>query len=221
MKRRNFLKYTSAGVIVPSLAGSIGAKALGFSPLVSALNNLPANDKAVVLIYLNGGNDGLNTVVPLDQLSKLHDVRPHVSLPESSLLNLEGTSVGLHPSMQGFKSLYEEDRLQIVQGVGYPNQDYSHFRSTDIWMSGSDADEVVSSGLPGRYLNYEFPNYPLEYPNENMPDPLAIEIGWNSSLLFQGQAASMGMVVSNVEDFYQLVDNAVEPGPDNNAGDKI
>ncbi len=221
MKRRNFLKYTSAGVLIPSLAGGIGAKAFGLSPLTSALFNVPENDKVVVLIYLAGGNDGLNTVVPLDQLSKLNNVRPHVIMPESSLLRLEGTQVALHPAMKGFKNLFEEDRLQIIQSVGYPNQNYSHFRSTDIWMSGSDADTLVNSGLPGRYLNYEFPNYPVEYPNTEMPDPLAIELGWNSSLLFQGPSASMGMVINNADDFYGLVGGEVEPAPDTNAGDKI
>lgn len=221
MKRRNFLKYTGAGVVVPSLMGGLGAKALGLSPLTTALSNSPANDKVIVLVYLNGGNDGLNTVVPLDQLSKLNNARPHVILPESSLLNLEGTQVGLHPSLTGFKNLYDEDRLQIIQNVGYPNQDYSHFRSTDIWMSGSDTDQVINSGVPGRYLGYEFPNYPVEYPNADMPDPLAIEIGWNSSLLFQGPSAYMGMVINSTDDFYGLVGGEVEPAPDTNAGDRI
>lgn len=221
MKRRNFLKYTSAGVVVPSIVGGLGAKALGLSPLTSALNNSPANDKVIVLVYLNGGNDGLNTVVPLDQLSKLNNARPHVILPESKLLNLEGTTVGLHPSMSGLKNLYDEDRLQIVQGVGYPNQDFSHFRSTDIWMSGSDANQVINSGVPGRYLGYEFPNYPVEYPNSDMPDPLAIEIGWNSSLLFQGPTASMGMVINSTDDFYGLVGGEVEAAADTNAGERI
>lgn len=221
MKRRNFLKYTGAGVVVPSLAGGIGAKAFGLSPFASALASEPENDKVLVLVYLNGGNDGLNTVIPLDQLSSLNAVRPHVMLPESSLLPLEGTNVALHPSMQGFKELYDEDRLQIIQGVGYPNPNFSHFRSTDIWMSGSDSDEIINNGLPGRYLSYEYPNYPVEYPNPEMPDPLAIEIGWNSSLLFQGTASSMGMVISDPEYFYGLVGGEVAPAPDTNAGEKI
>jgi len=221
MKRRNFLKYTGAGVVVPSLAGGIGAKAMGFSPLTAALSAAPANDNIIVLVYLAGGNDGLNTVVPLDQLSKLNNVRPHVIMPESSLLNLEGTSVGLHSAMTGFKNLYDEERLQIVQGVGYPDQDFSHFRSTDIWMSGSDSDVVIPNGLAGRYLNYEYPNYPTAYPNTDMPDPLAVEIGWNGSLVFQGQSASMGMVINSTDDFYNLIQEEVEPAPDTNAGERI
>lgn len=221
MNRRNFLKYTGAGVVVPSIVGGIGAKAVGMSPLTSALASAPANDNVIVLIYLAGGNDGLNSVVPMDQLSALNEVRPHVVLPESSLLHLNGTSIGLHPSMSGFRDLYNENRLQIVQGVGYPNQDFSHFRSTDIWMSGSDSDVVVSNGLPGRYLNYEYPNYPTEYPNNEMPDPLAIELGWNGSLIFQGQSVSMGMVINSADDFYNLIQEEVEPAPDTNAGERI
>lgn len=221
MKRRDFLKYTSAGVVIPSIAGPFGAKALGFSPLASALTTTPANDNVMVFIYLNGGNDGLNTVIPLDQLSNLNKVRPHVILPDSSLIHLPGSEVALHPSLQKLSNIYNEGKMQIIQNVGYPNQNFSHFRSTDIWMSGSDADTLINSGLPGRYLNYEYPNYPVEYPNSDMPDPLAVEIGWNSSLLFQGPSASMGMVINNPDSFYQLVDNVVEDAPDNNAGERI
>jgi len=221
MKRRNFLKYTSAGVVVPSLVGGLGAKALGISPLTSALASTPMNDNVMVLVYLAGGNDGLNTVVPLDQLSTLNKVRPHVILPESSLLNLQGSSVGLHPSLSGFRDLYNEERLQIVQNVGYPNQDFSHFRSTDIWMSGSDENVVLPHGLAGRYLNYEYPNFPVEYPNSDMPDPLAIEIGWTGSLIFQGQSASMGMVINSTDSFYNLIQEEVEQAPNSNAGDRI
>ncbi|WP_235296436.1 DUF1501 domain-containing protein [Portibacter marinus] len=221
MKRRDFLKYTSAGVVVPTLAGGIGAKALGYSPLTSALAMTPQNDNVIVLIYLAGGNDGLNTVVPMDQLSALNSVRPHVILPENSLLKLNGTSVGLHPSLTGFRDLYNEERLQIVQNVGYPNQDFSHFRSTDIWMSGSDENVVLPHGLAGRYLNYEYPNFPTEYPNSDMPDPLAIELGWTGSLIFQGQSASMGMVINSTDSFYNLIQEEVEPAPDSNAGERI
>ncbi|GLR17200.1 DUF1501 domain-containing protein [Portibacter lacus] len=221
MKRRNFLKYTSAGVVIPSLAGGIGAKALGFTPLTSALAATPMNDKVVVMIYLAGGNDGLNTVVPLDQLSKLNNARPHVIMPDSSLLKLDGTNVALHPAMAGFKDLFDEDRLQIIQSVGYPNQDFSHFRSADIWMSGSDADVVISNGVPGRYLNYEYPNYPADYPNDEMTDPLAIELGWSGSMIFQGQTNSMGMVINSADDFYNLIQEEVEPAPDTNAGERI
>jgi uncharacterized protein (DUF1501 family) len=88
--------------------------------LVSLLRKAADSDRVLVLIFLQGGNDGLNTVVPLDQLSKLSGVRPHVILPENKLLKLSGSSTGLHPSLDFFKSLYNEGRLEIIQSVGYP-----------------------------------------------------------------------------------------------------
>ncbi len=178
-------------------------------------------DKVLVLIYLQGGNDGLNTVIPVDQLSALHSVRPQVVLPDNKILKLSGTNVALHPALDGFKSLYNEGKLEIIQSVGYPQQNYSHFRSTDIWMSGSDATKLVPSGWAGRYLNNGYPDFPQGYPNTTTPDPLAIELGYGSSLIFQGPTANMSMVISDPTSFYQLVNNQEESAPDTDAGDKL
>ncbi len=219
MKRRAFLHHVSHSIAIPSLVGSFGL--LAPKRLSSFLRLAADTDKVLVLIYLQGGNDGLNTVVPLDQLSSLNIVRPQVVLPESAILKLNGTQVGLHPSLSGFRSLYQEGRLEIIQSVGYPQQNYSHFRSNDIWMSGSDSTTYVNSGWTGRYLNHEHPDFPIGYPNTTVPDPLAIELGYGSSMLFQGPTANMSMVISNPNAFYQLVDNLEETAPDTDAGDKL
>ena len=137
----------------------------------SALGNWLAlggteTDRVLVIIQMAGGNDGLNTVIPMDQMSAYQTVRPHVALPENSLLQLTGTDqVKLHPALSGLRDLYDQGNLSIVQNVGYPNQDYSHFRSMDIWMTGSSSNEVINSGWAGRYLGYEFPNFPNGFPN--------------------------------------------------------
>ncbi|MEL6987992.1 MAG: DUF1501 domain-containing protein [Bacteroidota bacterium] len=221
MKRRDFLRHGSNAVVIPSLLGGFGIKAYSHSKIINALNLPTDTDHVVVMIYLAGGNDGLNTVIPMDDYDTLNRVRSHVILPEDKLIQLGTNNLALHPALSGFKSLFDEDRLQIVQNVGYENQNYSHFRSTDIWMSGSDSDEIVNTGLHGRYLNYEYPNYPQDYPNESMPDPLAIELGYGSSLLFQGPSANMGMVISDPTDFYNLVNNEEDPAPNTNAGDRL
>ncbi|MFN8331378.1 MAG: hypothetical protein U0T81_09205 [Saprospiraceae bacterium] len=70
-----------------------------------------------------------------------------------------------------------KNQLAIIQGVGYPSFIFSHFRASDIWVSGSDAKEDLNSGWLGRYVNYEYPNYPVGFPNPTMPDPPAIRIG--------------------------------------------
>ncbi len=199
---------------------------MGYHPtsaqsLQKLLNLSNETDKVLVLIFLEGGNDGLNTVIPLSSYAAMTKVRPHVILPENSIIPVEGTDFGLHPELSGFNSLYNEDRLQIIQSVGYPQQDFSHFRSTDIWMSASNADELITSGWSGRYLEEIHPGFPEEYPNPDFPDPLAVELGRGSSLLFQGRAASMSMVLNDVSSFYQLIQNEEGSTPDTLAGDKL
>lgn len=223
MKRRHFLQYSAAGVVLPKLLNGFGVKALGANPWVHALTNSATDtDKVLVLIRLDGGNDGLNTVIPMDQYSKLAEVRPQVVLPESSILRLEGEDkVGLHPAMTGLQEMYREGKLKIVQSVGYPNPNYSHFRATDIWMSGSDANQILNSGWAGRYLHEEFPNFPAEFPNADMPDPLSLEIGATVSLALQGPFAAMGMSVVNPAEFYELIHGVQTPAPATPAGELL
>ena len=221
MKRRAFLKHTGHSLAVTGLMSSFGFAAAEQRKLVSLLRQAAESDRVLVLIFLQGGNDGLNTVVPLDQYSTLSRVRPHVILPESKVLKLSGATVGLHPSLDFFKSLYNEGRLEIIQSVGYPDQDYSHFRSTDIWMSASGSSQVINNGWTGRYLFEDHPGYPLNYPNETSTDPLAVELGYGASLLFQGPTASMSTVISDPNSFYELVANVEGDAPNTPAGEKL
>jgi len=206
---------------VPGLLGSFGFTLSGRNSLSNLLTIAAEEGRVLVIIYLEGGNDGLNTVVPMTQLSSLSRARQHVFMPEDRLLKLNNTEVALHPSLYGFQSLYNEGRLGVIQSVGYPEQNKSHFRSTDIWMSASDSKQLVNSGWTGRYLDQQFPGYPEQYPNQEVTDPLAIEIGNGASLLFQGPSASMGMVVSDPDSFYDLIDNVEAPAPQTLAGDKL
>ncbi len=221
MQRRKFLKNTASGIVLPTIAGGIGFKSLEMTNWASALQLANDTDKVVVLVYLSGGNDGLNTVVPLDQLSNLSNARSNVLIPENKLLHLNNSEVGLHPAMTELKEMYDEGKLTILQNVGYPNPDFSHFRSTDIWMSGSSSDQIISSGWTGRYLENQHPTFPEEYPNEDNPHPLAIEIGWSSSMLFQGAANNMGMVINDPEYFYELIEETNPPVPNTKAGNRL
>ncbi|MCV9386303.1 DUF1501 domain-containing protein [Reichenbachiella ulvae] len=221
MKRREFLRHACHTMAVPGLMSTIGLNQVNGQSLQRFLQLAAETDRVLVMIFLEGGNDGLNTVVPLNHLSELNSVRPHVILPDNSLHELAGAEVGLHPALDGLASLYKENRLQIIQSVGYENQNYSHFRSTDIWMSGSDSTEVIPSGWSGRFLDQTFPGYPEVYPTDTMKDPLSVEIGFGSSLLFQGPNASMSMTMSNPESFYNLIENRDDPAPDTPAGDRL
>ncbi|MCB0570656.1 MAG: DUF1501 domain-containing protein [Phaeodactylibacter sp.] len=225
MKRRDFLRNTSmAGLAaLPHFMPGFGSGLFNVSPWARILKTTAnLHDRVLVLVRLDGGNDGLNTVVPIDQYEKLAEARPQVILPESEILPLSGyDSLGLHPAMAGLQSLFQQEKLKIIQSVGYPNQDYSHFRSSDIWMTGADADEVLSTGWAGRYLHYEYPNFPAEYPNDEMPDPLALEIGATLSLTVQGPISTMGMSVFDPAAFYELISGIDAPVPNTPAGEQL
>ncbi len=208
---------------MPHFIPNTGAGTVSSSSWVRLLeNSLVETDRVLVLIRLDGGNDGLNTVIPIDQYSQLTQARPHVILPESSLIKLDGQDkVALHPAMKGIRNLYDEGYVNIIQSVGYPNQDFSHFRSSDIWMTGADHNEVLSTGWAGRYLENEFPNFPMDYPNEQMPDPLSLEIGPRLSLTFQGNGLAMGMSVFDPKQFYRMVEGVDTPVPNTPAGELL
>lgn len=224
MIRRDFLRKSVAGsMMFPSLLGGFNVAMNRRSPWTQLLESFVVDtDHVLVLVRLDGGNDGLNTVIPLDQYDTLANVRPHVIIPENEILRLNGRDdVGLHPSMPGLRNLYNEGKLSIIQSVGYPNPNFSHFRATDIWMTGADSDEVLTTGWMGRYLNYEYPNFPVGFPNQDMPDPLSIEIGGTLSLTFQGPATGMGMSVTNPAEFYNLVQGIQAPAPNTPAGEQL
>ena len=173
MKRRSFLKKSGL-ISLPAFLGGLNLAAMPSRLMESMVNG--DSDKVLVLIDLNGGNDGLQTFIPLDAYSNLANARSNIIIPQNQLLDFTDT-IALHPSMSGIKNLYEEGNMTLVQGVGYPNQNRSHFRSADIWNTASAADEYLSSGWLGRYLDQEFPGYPTEYPTADCPDPFAISMG--------------------------------------------
>lgn len=222
MKRRKFISALSASTVLPALLDGFSFKAFGNSPLLQALAGSTNNDHVLVLIQLSGGNDGINTVIPLDQYTNLANARNNILIPSAQVLPLNGTvNTGLHPVMTGFQQLYNNGLATIVQGVSYPSPNFSHFRSTDIWMTASDSSQVLSSGWTGRYLDYEYPNYPVGYPNATVPDPLAIEIGSTVSLALQGPAVNMGMSISDPTNFYNLINGIQDPAPNTNYGKEL
>ncbi|MEP7196254.1 MAG: DUF1501 domain-containing protein [Saprospiraceae bacterium] len=204
MKRRQFLKTTTASsLVVPALVNGIPIHSHQPDEWVSELLNPMADtDHVLVVFYLGGGNDGLNTVIPIDNYAAYKNARANIAVDENQVLKLNGNSkTGLHPSMKGIQNLYNQGKVNIIQSVSYPNPDFSHFRATDIWTSASDSNRYLSTGWAGRYLAEEFPGFPIGYPNTNNPDPLALQIGANLPLMFLGPNAPMSMNVSNPDIF--------------------
>ncbi len=225
MKRSEFLKKTLlSSTILPSFINGFSVKALGAdSPIMQALN-LPTTetDHVLVIVQLQGGNDGLNMVIPLENFSNYANARSNIYLPENAVLKLNNyNKIGLNPAMTGLQTMFNEGKLKVINSVGYPQPSFSHFRATDIWMSGSDSNNVLNTGWAGRYLNYEYANFPNGYPNSTMTDPLAIQIGSVTSLTLQSPAVSMGMSISNPGTFYSLVNSTPDTAPATPAGKEL
>ena len=118
----------------------------------SSIQTMTGKDHPIlVVLQLAGGNDGLNTIIPLED-DLYFKARPTLATPKEQVLALDG-SVGLNPSLTPLKSLYDDGNLAIIQGVGYPNPNRSHFRSTEIWQTASDAQQNLTKGWIGRYFD--------------------------------------------------------------------
>ena len=106
-------------------------------------------DPVLVILQLSGGNDALNTVIPYSN-PLYHDNRPKVGIPEDQVLPIND-SIGFHPAMGPIKKLYDEGKVAIIQGIGYPNPSRSHFRSMDIWHT-CEPTKVGDEGWVGQAI---------------------------------------------------------------------
>lgn len=157
--RREFLRRTVLG---SSLAWTVPAfLANTFSVLQaeaadSAIQTATGKDATIlVVLQMAGGNDGINTVVPYAN-DFYHKARPKIGLKAEEVLKIND-AIGLHGAMKGFKELYDAGQLSVIQGVGYPNPNRSHFRSTEIWQTASDSNRVEKNGWIGRYFDNACP----------------------------------------------------------------
>lgn len=144
MKRRDFVKISSlasTSLFIPNFLRAF------------SLNSFDFNGKILVVVQLSGGNDGLNTVVPFRN-DDYYSLRPTLGIPSKDVLQLND-ELGFNPAMEGLKDIYDQGYLTVINNVGYPNPNRSHFRSMDIWHSGSNSDEHWYSGWLGRYLDAE------------------------------------------------------------------
>lgn len=205
MKRRGFVK----SVALSSVAAPLVMKDFNFSALTKKLFNTPKSteDRVLVIIRLNGGNDGLSTLVPLDQYANLAIQRSNILIPQNQLLSISATNA-LHPAMAGMHNMFQNGKLSIIQNVGYPQQNRSHFRSMDIWTSGM-MDINATRGWLGRYLDANYPNFPDNYPDATNPDPFAISMGYEVSATCQGLNANFSVAINNPFDAYNLTQSNV------------
>ena len=221
MKRRNFIQLTASASALSLLPTEVFAlfKSAGMTTCPNV------NAKKIVLIQLSGANDGLNTVVPLNQYDAYAALRPNIKLnnvgASNGLINLDTTlplanQVGLHPSLIGFKSLYDSGFMRVIQGVGYPSQDKSHFKSTDLWLTGGDgtqANNALDSGWIGRFLESYYSNF------LTANFPLGIQLGSSdNSLGFHGEVEHGMSININGQDpsgFYSIINGLGGAPPTN------
>jgi uncharacterized protein (DUF1501 family) len=218
MRRRDFIK----AVAPITMLGGFRIDALARLPFMGALQGAIDNDHVLVIVQLVGGNDSLNTVIPLEHYGDYVAARSNIAIPQGKVLSLANNlKNGLHPAMTGLQAMYNNDQLAIIQSVGYPNADGSHFRSTDVWLEGADEDQMLSTGWVGRFLSTTYSNFPAGYPNADMPDPLGIQIGSVVSPVFQATVGSTGMAVPSDTSFYSLINGITEPAPDTPMGNEL
>jgi len=147
MKRSGFLLASASGLAVLANTEHVFARALAQTPLPG----LPGgSDRCLVLVNLYGGNDGLNCVVPHGD-PRYYQLRPGLAIDPHDVLAIDAR-VGLNPGMRSFKTLYDKGMVAIVQSVGYPDPDHSHFRSTEIWQTAAPG-RYEHTGWLGRYLD--------------------------------------------------------------------
>ncbi len=238
MKRRHFIRNMAYG----SAAGlTLGGVPLNLLAANSGLKKMAAesnNDKVLVFIQLHGGNDGLNTLIPISQYSDYYNLRPNIAIKHTGTRSYievdssveENARVGLHPDMLSFKEMYDEDKVAIIQNVGYPDMNLSHFRGRDVVFMGGDesGNNDYNSGWMGRYLDNIYPGYPDSYPtlDDTMKDPIGIELSGTLSLAFhREEGIPIGLNIGSPEQFHQLISSVgVDPPiafPASHAGEEL
>ncbi|MEM9921054.1 MAG: DUF1501 domain-containing protein [Bacteroidota bacterium] len=188
MKRRDFLKASalaSSTLMVPS-----------FLKAYNGQNNGSRGGKNLVVVQLSGGNDGLNTIIPF-QNDIYYQSRPSLSISKGEVLKING-EMGFNPALKALQPLYDQGLMSIVNSVGYPNPDRSHFRSMDIWHTASNSDEHWSNGWIGRYLDSQCSGCQLAHH--------ALEVDDGLSLALKGEQGR-GFAMSNVNQLKKTTSN--------------
>lgn len=221
MKRRQFVKLTSTASAIGLMPFQVQASL----KLANSIFNCDFTNRKLVLIELSGGNDGLNTVIPINVFTDYQNLRPNIYIPASQYLplsaidsSIQGTNqdIALHPALSGFQSLFAQDQMRIIQSVGYPSQNKSHFASKDIYATGNDGSGWAngsSSGWIGRFMEQHY--------NQFIPTtfPLGVQIGSPSlNLGFHG-VVEHGLAINingqDAENFYSVLSGLAGEAPAN------
>ncbi len=216
--RRSFIQALGLVGGGSILMGNQAVSAAQATPLTVALSE-SQNDNILVIIRLNGGNDGLNTIVPVYDYATYANLRPNIRHFEPNLMPLND-DFSLPNYMNDLESVWGDGQMKVVHGVGYPDQNLSHFRSSDIWASGAHQYEEPT-GWWGRYFEDLYPDYLTNPPAA----PPAIQVGNIGNLIFDGFDNNYAFTVANIEQLQAIGTNGalhdVVNVPDCIYGDKL
>ncbi|MBL7825161.1 MAG: DUF1501 domain-containing protein [Saprospiraceae bacterium] len=216
MKRRNFLKVLPAAGVSSFAINGFSIRPFANSKIEKILADCDGvEDRALVLIQLKGGNDGLNMIIPAANFDRYAQLRPTTRISDTAYIPLDNTLpndslVGLHPAMTSVKAMYDNGMANVIQAVGYQSMNQSHFKGTDIWLSGADSSigAETSTGWMGRALQAFYPDV-KGAPIPSMPDPLGIQLGDpNTSLGFHTETEHQNSINLSGQDpagFFSLI----------------
>lgn len=240
MKRRNFLRLLPAAGVSSFAVNGFSMRPFANSHMANILASCDGvEDRTLVLIQLKGGNDGLNMIIPAAIYDRYAQLRPTTKIADSgagAFIPIDNTLpsdeiAGLHPAMTGLKDLYDRGWLTVVQAAGYQSMNQSHFKGTDLWLSGgggsSDLNNLTS-GWMGRALQAFYPHIEGA-PTADMPDPLGIQIGDSTtSLGFHTETEHQNVINLSGQDpagFFSLIQTIggapILNVPDSDHGDEL
>ena len=215
MNRRNFLSltgtFTGGALLLPDFLHAFGSQ-----------QNLIIGDQCIVFVQLNGGNDGLNTFVPFEN-PLYYDLRPKIALSKDVVIG-KNKGMAFHPALKGFAEMQQNGDLSVIQNVGYPEPNRSHFRSQEIWQTASDSNKYINEGWLGRYLDLQCKDHqPTAGINLDSIDNLSLKGLEPNSITVKNpnvfktknQKEEAGVLSDNPQlDFVRKVANSVTEGSD-------
>ncbi len=236
MKRRDFLNTSAKLAVAPIMLNTIPVGVFQPADLLQAVGCDTVRDRVLVVIQMRGGNDGINTVIPIEQYDTYSNLRPNIRIQQSDYIPLDNTlaladQVGLHPAMTGIKSLYDDGYVNLIQGTGYQNHNRSHFKSTDLYLTGGDSTPALfnlEEGWMGKYLSYTYEQV-IAHPQVMMQDPVGLQFGNKKPSLgfhtFDEHAAAISLSGQDPAGFFTLISEVGQQAPvnipDSHYGEKL
>jgi uncharacterized protein (DUF1501 family) len=209
--RRSFLQALGIAGSGSMMLGSNLLSASAPSRLTSAIADTET-DNILILIRLSGGNDGLSTVIPIEQYDSYAEARPNIFIPESKVLKLTD-EFGVPSYMSPLQGMWGEGQFKAVHGVGYEGQSLSHFTGSDIFANTdltTTGFQGLDTGWMGRHFEHCFPDYLSDFPGSRPEGPAAVQIGQFGSLVFEGEETNYAFVANNIDQLEEIAETGLQ-----------